>query len=392
MTPHQNNSETIGSSLIRLKSINQRLALGFLSLVALQSIGQVFAQTQATAAPPAQDAAAPQTLEQTATLIDQYMNKLVQDDHFSGSILISQNGKPIISKGYGKASIEWNIPNTPQTAFRAGSLTKQFTAMAIVMLQERGKLKVSDSICKYLSNCPKAWNLITLGHLMSHTSGIWSYSNASDWLQTTTHLMSQPQFIDQFRDRPLLFIPGERFDFSNSGYYLLGVVIERASHQTYESFLTENIFKPLAMNSTGFDTGLRSVNKLAMGYSLSPSHVIAPHPFTSINFFSEASMYSTTEDLSLWDQALYIEKLVSKKSLEEIFTPFKLNNGNSYGYGYGWDIRGTTFSHGAGFFGYSGYIARYTAQKTTVIVLTNSDQVDAEPTNNALAAITLSTN
>jgi CubicO group peptidase (beta-lactamase class C family) len=366
------------SSLIRFKCFTQRLALGVLSLVALQTAGQVFAQTP--------------TLEQTATLIDQYMNKLVQEDHFSGSILVAQNGKPIISKGYGKANIEWNIANTPQTAFRGGSLTKQFTATAIMMLQERGKLKVSDSICKYLSNCPKAWQAVTLRNLLSHTSGIWDYSDASDWLQTTTHLMSQEQFVDQFRNRPLLFSPGERFSYSNSGFYLLGIVIERVARQSYASFLNENIFKPLAMNSTGLDSGLRAVDKLATGYSLSVKNTIVAHPFTSINFFSDSSLYTTTEDLLRWDQALYTEQVLSKKSFDEMTTPFKLNNGNTYGYGYGWYIRGTTFLHGGGFFGYSGYIARYTAQKITVIVLTNSDEVDAEPTNTALAAITLSPN
>ena len=353
MIQHSHTSETIGSSLIRLKSITQHLALGFLSLVALQTTQQVFAQEQTPTEQTTPEQSATRTPEQIAASIDSYLTKQVEEEQFSGSILVAQDGKPILSKGYGKASIELNVPNTPQTVFRIGSITKQFTAMAIMMLQERGKLKVSDSICKYLTDCPKAWKPITLENLLTHTSGIWNYNETigtKDFVKNFLTPLDRGQMVDLFRNKPLEFKPGERWHYSNSGYYLLGIVIERAARQSYESFLYENIFKPLSMKNTGFNAGFRTVDKLATGYSTLPSKQIIPNPFVDINNFSQGALYSNVEDLLIWDQALYTENLISKKSLDQMFTPFKLNSGNDHGYGYGWFIRGNLISHSGGVF------------------------------------------
>jgi CubicO group peptidase (beta-lactamase class C family) len=378
MTQYSHASGTTHSSLIRFKWITQRLALGFLSLVALQTTQQVFAQEQTPTEQTTSEKPASKTPEQIAASIDSYMTKQVEEVQFSGSVLVAQEGKPIISKGYGKASIELNVPNTPQTVFRIGSITKQFTAMSIMILQERGKLKVSDSICKYLTNCPKAWKPITLEHLLTHTSGIWNYTDTKDFLQTALTPLNRGQMVDLFRTKPLEFKPGERWNYSNSGYYLLGIVIERAARQSYESFLYENIFKPLSMKNTGFNAGSRIVDKLATGYSTLSGQRIIPNPFIGINVFSDGALYSNVEDLLVWDQALYTEKLVSKKSLDQIFTPFKLNSGNDYGYGYGWSILGNSVSHGGIVFGFVTYISRFPQKGTTVIVLTNHDRSDPE--------------
>jgi CubicO group peptidase (beta-lactamase class C family) len=372
MTQHSHTSGTTHSSLIRFKWITQRLALGFLSLVALQNTQGVFAQEQTPTEQTTSEKPATRTPEQIAAAIDSYMTKQVEEEQFSGSVLVAQEGKPIISKGYGKASIELNVPNTPQTVFRIGSITKQFTAMAIMMLQERGKLKVSDSICKYLTNCPKAWKPITLENLLTHTSGIWNYTNTKDYAKVFLTPLERGQLVDVFRNKPLEFKPGERWNYSNSGYYLLGIVIERAARQSYESFLYENIFKPLSMKNTGFNVGYRTVDKLATGYSTLQSKQIIPNPLIDINDFSDGALYSNVEDLLVWDQALYTEKLVSKKSLDQMFTPFKLNSGNDYGYGYGWSIRGNSVSHGGRVAGFVTYISRFPQKGTTVIVLTNN--------------------
>ena len=368
----------IQKGVVLLKLIIKPLTLMLLSLIAVQGLAtqQLEAQEQPTPEQPAQTEPAQRTPEEIAAVIDTYMNEAVKDDQFSGSILVARDGLSIISKGYGKANIELNVPNTPQTVFRIGSITKQFTGMAIMILQERGKLKVGDSICKYLTDCPEAWKPITLRNLLTHTSGIWNYTNANDFLQTTTQPLTKTQVINQFRKKPLEFVPGEKWNYSNSGYFLLGVVTERASRQSYETFLYENIFKPLGMNSTHSDTGYRVVKNLATGYAKMPNGVVIPNPYTSLNVFSDGALVSTTEDLFLWDQALYTEQLVSKKSLTEIFTPFRSRNNEDFGYGYGWGIGSmfgnATHSHYGGIFGFTTMITRFPAYRSTVIVLTNS--------------------
>jgi CubicO group peptidase (beta-lactamase class C family) len=368
--------------VILLKSIIKPLTLMLISLIAVQGLApqRLEAQEEPTPDQPIQTEPAKRTPEETAAEIDKYMNYAVSNNQFSGSILVARDGVPIISKGYGKANIELNVPNTPQTVFRIGSITKQFTGMAIMILQERGELKVSDSICKFLTDCPKAWKPITLRNLLTHTSGIWNYTNAVDFVKTTTQPLTRTQLIDQFRNKPLEFTPGENWNYSNSGYFLLGVVIERASRQSYAAFLHENIFKPLGMNNTGSDNGYRVVKNLATGYTKAPNGSVVPDPYTSLNVFSDGALVSTTEDLLLWDQALDTEQLVTQKSLQEIFTSFKSKNGSDFRYGYGWAIGyligRPMLSHGGGIFGFTTLIFWFPNERATVIVLTNSDSTD----------------
>ena len=160
---------------------------------------------------------------QITVKVDEYMNAAVKFNHFSGSVLVARDGQPVISKGYGMANYELNVPNTPQTVFRIGSITKQFTAMAIMMLQERGKLNVNDPICKHLENCPAVWQPVTIRHLLTNTSGILNYTELSGFDKMST----RAELVDLFRDKPLEFTPGEKFAYSNSGYYLLGLIIEK---------------------------------------------------------------------------------------------------------------------------------------------------------------------
>jgi CubicO group peptidase (beta-lactamase class C family) len=365
--------------VIRLKSKTKQFALMLLSLIAVQGLSPQRLEAQEQ---PVQEQPAKQTPEEIAAKIDTYLNAAVKKDQFGGTILVARDGLPIISKGYGKANIELNVPNTPQTVFRIGSLTKQFTGMAVMILQERGKLNVRDSICKYLTNCPKAWKPITLRNLLTHTSGIWDYSNAEDFLQTSMQPMTQIQVINQFRNKPLEFMPGEKTSYSNSGYFLLGRVIERTSNQTYAAFLRENIFKPLGMNSTGMDTGYRVVKNLATGYTKAPNGSVIPNRYTAVNILSEGALVSTTEDLLLWDQALYTEQLVTKKSLKEIFTSFKSKTGEDFQSGYGWGI-GTLLgrllqTHSGLIYGFTSVIMRFPVERTTIIVLTNYDASNLE--------------
>ena len=163
------------------------------------------------------------------------------------------------------ANYELNIPNTPQTVFRIGSITKQFTAMAIMILQERGKLNVNDPICKFLENCPAAWQPITIRHSLTHTSGMVNYTNLPDAPKGLTRYTSA-EFVDLLRGKPLEFTPGEKFAYNNSGYYLLGLIIEKTSGKTYEEFLRDNIFAPLGMKNSGYDDPRPLVANRASGY------------------------------------------------------------------------------------------------------------------------------
>jgi CubicO group peptidase (beta-lactamase class C family) len=205
------------------------------------------------------------------------------------------------------ANIEWAIANAPDTKFRLGSLTKQFTAMLIMQLVEGGKLKLEGKITGYLTDYPKATgDKITINHLLTHTSGIPNYTGLPAFQETLSRNPYKPtDFIKQFSDLLLEFEPGSRFAYSNSGYFLLGVLIEKVTGKTYENVLQESIFKPLQMNNTGYDVFTTILPKRAMGYEKRGlNYVNAPYLDMSIPY-AAGSLYSTVEDLALWDQALY---------------------------------------------------------------------------------------
>ena len=183
------------------------------------------------------------------------MEKIVQsyvaDNQFMGSILIAQNGHVLLEKGYGFANLEWQIPNSPTTKFRLGSLTKQFTAAAILLLEERNQLNTTDPVNKYLVDAPPAWNNITIFHLLTHTSGIPNYTKFPDFVAMTTIAKTPEQQIELFRNKPLEFQPGSSYEYCNSGYVLLGYLIEKISGLSYQDFIVKNIFKPLEMCPSG---------------------------------------------------------------------------------------------------------------------------------------------
>ncbi len=191
--------------------------------------------------------------EELVTKADEYINALVRLNRFSGTVLVSRGGQVLLSKGYGLATEEQDTPNTPQTKFRLGSVSKQFNAMVILLLQERGKLSVQDSVCKYVPECPAAWQPVTIHQLLTHTSGIPSYTEFPDNDEYERKPMTISATIERFKNKLLEFKPGERFHYSNSGYALLGYIVERASGKPYEEFLQENIFEPLHMLNSGYD-------------------------------------------------------------------------------------------------------------------------------------------
>jgi CubicO group peptidase (beta-lactamase class C family) len=320
--------------------------------------------------------------------VDEYLNGLVKQDRFSGAVLLARDGKVLLSKGYGMANFEDETPNTSQTKFRLGSITKQFTAMATLILQERGKLSVQDSVCKYVENCPPAWQPVTIHNLLTHTSGIPNVTSFPDFRKIKMFPASPLEGIALFKDKPLEFAPGEKFNYSNSGYMLLGYIVERAADQPYADFLRDNIFKPLGMKNTDYDVNSAIVKHRASGYTRGANGIANADYINMTLPFAAGGLYSTVEDLYLWDRAFYTEKLVSKKSLEAMNTPFK--NGYGYGVGIGEQYGLKVIEHGGGIEGFSTDLARFPVENATVIVLSNIDSANTGGIAKHLGGILLS--
>jgi len=303
-----------------------------------------------------------------ATKVDEYINAQTKLGAFSGSVLIAQGGKVLLSKGYGMANLELGVPNTPQTKFRLGSVTKQFTAMAIMQLQERGLLDVNNPITKYIPDYPNG-EKITIRHLLTHTSGIPNLTDFPDFLETMMLPSPVEKTIERFKNKPLEFEPGEKFSYSNSGYILLGYLIEKISGKSYEDFLSENIFQPLNMVNSGYDHSSTILKNRASGYSLGTDGIINAGYIDMSLPLGGGSLYSTVEELYLWDRALYTEELVSKTIMDKIFTPFLEE------YAYGWNVselyKHKRISHSGGINGFSSNISRYPDDDLCIVVLSN---------------------
>jgi len=309
-----------------------------------------------------------------ASKIDKALSSLTEREAFTGAVLVAQNGEVLLSEGYGLADRDKNLPNTPQTKYRLGSITKQFTAMAILMLQAQDKLNVQDPICRYLPECPATWQDITVHQLLTHTSGIQNFTDFRDYHATKATPSPPEQTIARFKDRPLNFQPGEQWSYSNSGYILLGYIIEQTSGQSYEAFLQQYVFEPLQMKNTGYDHNDAS---LATGYTGSRGLWRRADPIDMTIPYAAGGLYSTVEDLYRWDQALYTEQLVSRELLDLMFAPHAEMPGPGLSYGYGWGVgemnNHQAVGHGGGIDGFATEIRRYIDDKVTIIILSNRD-------------------
>ena len=305
-----------------------------------------------------------------AAKAEQFVNALVEQNQFTGTVLVARDGKPIFRKGFALADREWNIPNGPDTKFRLGSITKQFTATAILELAEAGKLKTDDPISKYYTDAPASWSKITIHHLLTHTSGIPSYTSIPRFFQKQAMFDLTPaEIVKLTQDQPLEFEPGEKWKYDNSGYILLGYVIEKVSGQSYADYIRQHIFDPLGMRDTGYDNTKDVLPRRASGYVYNNGHWLNA-PYLAITLpYAARSLYSTADDLLVWDQALYAGKLLSAESFRKMFTPYK--NGYGYGWGIGKQFDRKMISHGGGINGFSTMISRYPDDKVTVIVLAN---------------------
>lgn len=302
--------------------------------------------------------------------VDAFITPFVESGSFGGAVLIARGEEVLISKGYGMANLEHGVPNTPQTRFRLGSLTKQFTAMAILMLQEQGQLDVQDPICDYVTDCPEAWRSIIIHHLLAHASGIPNFTEFLDYSETMALKSDVVETISRFRNKPLDFEPGTHFCYSNSGYIVLGYIIKKIAGTDYDQFLQENIFQPLGMLDTGYDHPGLVLKHRASGYRDMGNGKYKRAAYVHMSLpYAAGGLYSTVEDLYRWDRALYTETLVSQPSLELMFTP------HAQDYGYGWRIRkgpnGTSIGHTGEISGFTTFIGRFVDDDVVVIVLSN---------------------
>lgn len=323
------------------------------------------------------------------------MKSAVEIERFSGSILIAKNGKPLVSKSYGMANVEHDVPNTPDAVFRLASVSKQFTATAIMMLQERGKLKVTDYACAYLAECPEAWRPITIHHLLTMTHGIPSI-NVNDIGALKGLPIPMDQWFQTTAKKPLEFTPGEKFKYANAGYAVLGLIIERASGKSYGEFLQDEILRPLGMHRSGYEDPIRIIKNRATGYKQLQGDAIENVPYREIiRMYAAGGVFSTTEDLLLWDRSFYTNALLSKKSIDAMCAPFRdMVPGRGYAYGlWSSEMYGRRrLAHGGNATGFILYFARYPEDRVTVIVLSNNQSGSSGKINDVLAAIVFGEN
>ena len=313
--------------------------------------------------------------------VDDYIRVEMAKQHVPGlALLVSRGGQVIRAQGYGLANLELQVPVKPETIFQSGSVGKQFTATAVMMLVAEGKIGLDDPLTKYFSDAPSTWKQVTIRELLSHTAGFTDYPKSFDMRRDYT----EAELLKIVEGIPLAFTPGTSWSYSNLGYLTLGIVIHKITNEFYGDFLQARIFRPLGMNTARLISEADIVPNRAAGYRLVKGELknqewVAP----SVNTTADGSLYFSIEDLAKWDAALYTEKLLSRSSLEQMWTVAKLNNGqpNSGHYGFGW-VTGKrnghrVVEHEGSWQGFETNISRYLDDKLTVVVLTNL--ADAEP-------------
>jgi CubicO group peptidase (beta-lactamase class C family) len=314
--------------------------------------------------------------------IDTYIQTYMKRRQVPGvSIAIVQDGRLSRAKGYGLANVELAAPATANTVYQLASVTKQFTATAIMMLVEEGKLSVDDRITKLLPDLPTAWEPVTVRHLLNHTSGIKSYTSTKDFDKVARKDFGQRELLDLVAHESLEFTPGEKWNYSNTGYFLLGMLIEKISGKPFGAFLDERIFKPLGMAHTRVNNLRAIVRNRAQGYTVDGPNLRNGEYVSPTQPFAAGALLSTVTDLVKWDAALNSDRLLKRPTLEQMWKATALTGGTSAPYGFGWQIETVNghrcIAHGGGIDGFSTFIARYVDDGLTVVVLTNSDHGDA---------------
>ena len=325
----------------------------------------------------------PFTSAQAPDAVDKFVRAEMEKQHIPGlALLVSRDGRPVRSQGYGMANVELQVPVKPETIFQSGSVGKQFTATAVIMLVEEGKIGLEDSLTKYFPGAPATWQKVTVRQLLSHTAGFGDYPKSFDFRKD----YSEAQLLKIVEGIPLAYVPGTSWTYSNLGYLTLGIVIHKVTGEFYGDFLQERIFRPLGMTTTRIISEADIVPNRAAGYRLVNGELknqewVSP----TLNTTADGALYFSIVDLAKWDAALYTEKLLKRSSLEQMWTVAKLNNGqpDSGNYGFGWSIVTKNghhvVEHQGAWQGFKTTISRYVDDKLTVIVLANLDDARELP-------------
>ncbi len=319
--------------------------------------------------------------EPSQDALDEYVRSEMEKQHIPGlSLLVSRDGKPIRAQGYGLANVELQVPVKPETVFQSGSVGKQFTATAVMMLVEEGRIGLDDPLTKFFPDAPASWKQATVRELLSHTAGFTDYPKSFNFRKDYT----EDEVLKIVEDIPLAYPPGTKWSYANLGYATLGILIHKVTGKFYGDFLQERIFRPLGMSTTRIISEADIIPNRAAGYRLVKGELknqewVAP----MINTTADGSLYFSILDLAKWDATLYTERLLKRSSLEQMWTVAKLSNGqpNPDHYGFGWSIETRkghkVIEHGGSWQGFKTHISRYVDDKLTVVVLIN--QADAEP-------------
>jgi len=301
--------------------------------------------------------------------LDQVAGSHTAGNAFMGTVLVVEGDRVLLDKGYGMADLEWNNANAPDVKFRLGSLTKQFTAALVLQLQDEGKLKIEDPVSKYLPDAPAAWAKITLAELLGHTSGIPSFTGLKEFQVWSMSPHTTVEELALFRDKPLEFEPGSKFEYSNSNFEVLGAIVEKVSGKKYGDLLRERIFGPLDMKDTGLDTDALILPKRAQGYMPGKGGLELARSESMTVPWAAGSIYSTTGDLLKWEHGLFGGKVMSAESLKEMTTPGKGN------YGLGVFVQEQdgleVVTHGGGIEGFNTQLTYVPDRRIAVIVLSN---------------------
>ena len=323
--------------------------------------------------------------------VDALVQSELQKQRIPGAAVgVYRDGRLTRAQGYGLANVEWDAAVTPDTIFQSGSVGKQFTATAVMMLVEEGKVGLEDPIKKHFPDAPEAWNDIKVHNLLSHTSGLGEYETGARTKPGGPFYMrldySEDELYKRITEMPMDFKPGEDWAYRNTNYVLLGILIHKVTGEFYGDFLQERIFRPLGMSRTRIISEADIIPRRSSGYQLVKGELknqewVSP----SLNSTADGALYFTVEDLQKWDAALYTERLLKRASLDRMWTVEKLNNGkpNKANYGFAWEINNVNghrvIEHGGAWQGFTTYIARYVDDSLTVVALTNLDSGHSNP-------------
>ena len=319
-----------------------------------------------------------------------YLEGLVRQHQFTGAVLVERDGRVLVQGGFGMADAARDSANAATTRFRIASLTKQFTAMAILQLQEQGRLRVTDLACAFLAPCPAAWRRVTVAELLTHSSGIPDYESVPGYSRLSQQHLAPAQLAALASSRPLLFRPGTRWSYSNTGYVLLGMIVTRVSGLSYADFLNQHVFTPLAMRDTGYD-----VNNPLPGHATGYAGWQQPAPYIDMSVpYAAGALYSTVGDLARWDDALMAggQQIIRPATLREMFRPrIEVVPGDPAEgwYGYGWfiDENGTEYDHDGLINGFVSDNAIFPAAHAEIIILSNLQTADVRTMTERLAAM-----